>query len=139
MSYLSEDLPAPQPGIDDAPYWAGCNRKELLIQRCTACSEFRFPPSPACPHCSSFEREWVASSGDGTVYTFTWVSHAPHPALKNYTPYNVILVELDDAPGVRIVSNAVNAHRENLQIGAPVSIAWEEVGGNVVLPRFRLL
>lgn len=138
MSYLSEDLPMPQAGIDDAPYWEGCNRKQLLVQRCKACSEFRHPPMPACPHCKSFEREWFASRGEGRVYTYTWVSHAPHPALKGNTPYNVILVELDDAPGVRIVSNAVNADDTNLQIGAPVSIAWDELANGVVLPRFKL-
>jgi len=138
MTYLPEELPAPQPGIDDAPYWQGCSRKELLVQRCAACGEFRHPPSPACPHCKSFEREWFASRGEGKVYTFTWVSHAPHPALKGYTPYNVVLVELDDAPGVRIVSNAVNATAANLEIGTPVSIAWEELGNGVVLPRFRV-
>jgi uncharacterized OB-fold protein len=139
MSYLSEDLPMPQASIDDAPFWEGCKHKQLLVQRCTACSEFRHPPMPACPFCKSFGREWIASKGEGKVYTFTWVSHAPHPALKSRTPYNVILVELDDAPGVRLVSNAINADKDNLAIGAPVAIAWDELDNGVVLPRFSLM
>jgi uncharacterized OB-fold protein len=60
-----------------------------------------------------------------------------HPALREKTPYNVILVDLDDAP-VRLVSNLVGDHDNQIVIGMPVEVVWEEGASGAVIPRFRL-
>lgn len=136
MTYLPKDTPLGQQTPDEAPFWAACQRRELRIQRCTSCGLHRQPPGPFCPRCRSEASEWRQVPGTGTVYTFTIVHHAVHPVLRAAVPYNVVVVLLDDADDVRLVSNLVDAGPD-IRIGQRVELAWEEVDEGRLLPRFR--
>jgi uncharacterized OB-fold protein len=137
MSYLPQGTPLPQPNPDDQPYWGFCSRRELRIQRCIQCGRFRHPPMPLCAVCGSGETEWAAVPGTGTVFSYTIVHHPTHRALKSAVPYNVVVVHLDDADDVRIVSNVIDAAPEEISIGLRVTLAWDEAEGGSFLPRFR--
>lgn len=137
MSYLPEGTPLPTPTPDDQAYWDFIDRRELRIQRCTECASFRHPPMPNCPCCRSARFDWQPVSGKGTVFTYTIVRHAAHPALKPALPFNVAVVMLDDADDVRIVSNVVDAAPDEIGIGMPVELVWEPRGDGGWLPRFR--
>ena len=76
-------------------YFAYCAKHDFRLQRCTSCKLFRYPPSTACPWCTELDSEWVSVEGRGTVHSYTEVHHAIQPAFKQYTPYLVLLVELD--------------------------------------------
>jgi len=134
---LLPDLETIHPDLHTAPFWEACKRRELRLQRCHACGRFRQPPLPGCPHCGSTEVEWRRSNGRGRVFSYTIVHHAAIPSLKRCVPYNVIVVELDDAPGARLISNLLDARPDEIEVGMPVELAWDEVGPGVVLPRFR--
>lgn len=75
--------------------------------------------------------------GTGSVYTFTIVHHAAHPALKDTVPYNVSIMLLDGADDVRLISNVVDVPPEDMAIGLRVRVAWEEAAEGRILPRFR--
>ncbi len=45
----SYDKPLPQPDRDSLPFWQGTRAGELRVQRCNACSRYRFPPRAAPP------------------------------------------------------------------------------------------
>lgn len=83
---------------DGAPFWEYAARGELRIQACADCGELRFPPRPCCPHCRSFATEWRRVTGRGRIWSYV----LPHPPLlpdyAEQAPYNVVLVELTDAP-----------------------------------------
>ena len=74
--------------------------------------------------------------GTGSVYTFTIVHHAAHPALKGTVPYNIAIVLLDGADDVRLISNVVDVPPEGMTIGLRVKVAWEEALEGCFLPRF---
>lgn len=137
MSYLPEGTPLPTPTPDDQAYWDFIGRRELRIQRCAECARFRHPPMPNCPHCRSSRFDWQPVSGTGTVFTYTIVRHAAHPALKAALPFNVAVIMLDDADDVRIVSNVVDAAPDEIGIGMPVELVWEPREDGGWLPRFR--
>lgn len=136
-----------QPVIDDdgAPFWEYAARGELRVQYCADCDTPRFPPRPCCPHCQSFAAEWRRMSGRGRIWSYV----VPHPPLlPDYAalaPYNAVLVELDDAPRIRLVGNVVAAPDAPLnsvdpallRIGSRVHVAFTEVDG-VPLPRWLL-
>jgi uncharacterized OB-fold protein len=136
-AYLPVELAALEPDPDTAPFWEACRRGELRIGRCTACGRFRHPPLAGCPACGSRSLEWAKVSGAGTVYSFTIVRHAVLPELAPYVPYNVVVVEPDEAPGVHLVSNVIDAAAEEIAIGLRVELAWEETLPGILLPRFR--
>ncbi|MER5854501.1 MULTISPECIES: Zn-ribbon domain-containing OB-fold protein [Streptomyces] len=98
---------SPVTDTDGAPFWEYAARGELRVQACADCGELRFPPRPCCPHCQSFASQWRPVSGRGRVWSYV----VPHPPLlPDYAaqaPYNVVLVELEEAPRIRLAGNLV--------------------------------
>jgi len=136
--YLPPSMPAPAVTEDTRPFWDACRRRELVVQRCADCGSFRHPPAPVCWRCRSFAHDWVRVSGHGTVFTYAVVHRAPLAALDGYVPFTVVVVALDDAPGVRLVSNLVDATPGEVRVGLPVEVLFEEVSPEVTVPRFRV-
>ncbi|KUF19670.1 Zn-ribbon domain-containing OB-fold protein [Streptomyces silvensis] len=146
------DAPAKQeplltPTVDDdaTPYWEYAAQGELRVQECATCGEPRFPPRPCCPHCASFTTTWRRTSGRGRVWSYV-VPHPPLlPAYAARAPYPVVLVELTDAPRVRLVGNLVaragaaldSVPLERVRIGARVQAVFADQGG-VVVPQWIL-
>jgi uncharacterized OB-fold protein len=90
-----------------------------------------------CPACRSFADEWVRVSGRGHVYSWV-VCHPPVlPAFRERTPYAVVLVELAEDPGLRIIGNWRGPGAEAIRIGLPVEVIFEEAGEGITLPQWR--
>ncbi|MEU5020441.1 OB-fold domain-containing protein [Streptomyces angustmyceticus] len=140
------DLLFPVPDDDGAPFWEYTARGELRIQTCSGCDALRFPPRPCCPHCQSFAAHWQRMSGRGRIWSYV-VPHPPLlPAYAALPGYNAIVVELADAPHIRLVGNLVAAadaplnsvEPARLRIGAPVKAAFHTLPGGVTVPRWLL-
>jgi len=140
-----EPLLSPVPDDDGAPFWRYAARGELRVQACADCGELRFPPRPCCPHCHSFADEWRRMSGRGRIWSYV-VAHPPLlPAYAALAPYDVIVVELDEAPRIRLAGNLVSGPDEpigsvppgRIRIGARVQAVFAEVNG-VTVPRWVL-
>lgn len=130
--------PLPLPDEVTAPFWEGCRRGELRMQRCEECARFRFPPRPMCPRCLSFAAEWVLTSGEGTVYSFV-ICHPPVlPAFQAQVPFAVALVELAEDPALRLLGGVLDTPPDQLRIGQRVRVEFEEIADGVVLPQWRL-
>ncbi len=126
--------PRPVVNRDNAGFWAGVERHQLLIQRCLGCRTLRFPWLPGCNACGGGDWDTVEACGDGTVFSYVVLHHPPFPAFD--PPYAVGLIEL--AEGVRIVSNVVGVPYDKVRIGMPVRlefVRYEE--GQPELPVFR--
>ncbi|MGH0038434.1 MAG: Zn-ribbon domain-containing OB-fold protein [Myxococcota bacterium] len=129
--------PLPRPDDATAPYWQACSRGELHMQRCADCGRWRFPPRPMCPGCRSLADEWVRVSGRGHVFSFV-VCHPPVlPAFRERTPYAVVLVELAEDPGLRVLGNLQGLSPEAIRIGLPVEVVFEDAGEGIALPQWR--
>ena len=130
---------------DGGPFWEGCARGELLVQRCAKCGTRRHPPRPMCPVCRSLAFEWQPMSGRGTIWSFV-VPHPPLlPAYAELAPYNVVVVTLDEDPRLRMVGNLVaspdaainSVEPASIMIGAPVRVVFAQVD-DVTMPRWAL-
>jgi len=121
---------------DGAPFWGYARQGELRVQSCADCGELRFPPRPCCPHCQSFASEWREVAGHGRIWSYV----VPHPPLlpdyADQAPYNVLVVELTDAPRIRLVGNLVaeagarldSVPAERIRIGAKVQVVFSREG-----------
>lgn len=125
--------PRPPITADNAYFFEGVRRGELLVQRCTGCGVLRHPPEPVCAACRSYDWDTVEASGRGEVYSYT-VNHYPRAAAFDY-PLLVALVELEE--GVRIVSNLVGVAPADVRVGMPVEVEYVECDPELVLPMFR--
>jgi uncharacterized OB-fold protein len=89
-----------------------------------------------CPYCHSRDSlEWVPSSGKGHVYSFVAfeTDRMAYPAFK--IPYAVVLVELEEGP--RITANTTDIEANEVYIGMPVEITFEDVDDKLTLYRFK--
>ena len=136
MTYFRGHDVAPTPNADDAPYWENCARRRLAFQRCAACATLTHPPIGVCPACQSRQREWVDAPTRARVYSFTWIHTAAHDSVAECLPYNVAVVEFPDLPGVRLITNVIDALPGAIAVGDDVFLTWEAAGATM-LPRFR--
>jgi hypothetical protein len=94
------------------------------------------PPTAFCHVCRSQELTWVELPGTGAVYTFTIVRHPVIPEVRASVPYVLAVIELDGAPGARLVANVLEVDPLAVHIGMPVTVAWDDVSDEVTVARF---
>jgi len=116
-------------------FYDWCKQEELRFQRCTDCGAWRHVPREMCAECGSWNWEWAKSSGRGTVFTWTVVARALHPAFQSDTPYAPVVVEMDE--GVRLLASVVDCPPDQLRIGMPVEVIFDAVTADVTLPKFK--
>ena len=125
-------------------------RRKLVLRKCTKCGLMRYPPSHGCPWCPSLEWSWQDVSGGGHIYSYEVVHHAIQPGFKEWTPYTVALVELDEQRGahtadeaLRIIANVVTREfrpepEANVAIGKRVRVVFQDIGEDWALPQVSL-
>lgn len=119
------------------PFWRAAAEHRLVIARCATCGAHRMPPAAVCHACRSTEVEWTEPSGEGVVFAFTVIRRDTPPVEKGSSPYVVAVVELPDAGGIRMTTNLVDVEPEDVRIGMPVVLTWDDVEPGIALPRFR--
>ena len=129
---MSEAFPVPEPSTVSAPFWAGTERHQLVMQRCGPCRRMVWYPRPVCPRCGQFSLRWEQLSGHGVVYAVSVHHRAAHPAFADRVPYSVVLVDLDE--GARMMSNVFGPPPD---VGDAVSVAWTALGDGRSLPTFE--
>ncbi len=124
--YLPAGLPAPldEEGVN-APYWQGLAQGALRVQRCGACGTWQFGGEWLCHHCHAFDPAWVEVAPRGRIFSWERVWHPVHPALKERGPYLVVLVELPEAGGLRMLGNLLGDAMQEVPIGAEVEGVFE--------------
>ena len=134
-------LHPPLPVADEwsRPFWEGVSAQKLLVQRCAPCGRLQFPPDASCASCGAADLSFEEMSDRGTVHSFTeTVSGARHPFFQAISPYLVGQVQLDEQEGLVFASNFPGSRYEDLEIGAPVMVEFQEIADGVVIPQFRL-
>ena len=127
--------PRPRITPDAKPFWDALRERRLLLPYCTACGKPHLPPGPVCPFCFAVRLEWRPASGRGQLSTWTVVHKAWFPAFEADIPYNVVQVELAEGP--RLTANVVGIPNEELEVGQPVEIVFDDVTPELTMPRFR--
>lgn len=134
-------MPGPALASINEGMWRAAGQGRLEVQRCTNCGAHRYPPMEGCYRCTSFDWEWSALPGTGTVYTFTWVPDRVRSEQEGrQVLYNIVIVELDGTDGdpVRITSNVLDAWEPgDLHVGERVELQCVPLGEGIALPGFR--
>jgi uncharacterized OB-fold protein len=131
----------PLPVRDDLNrhYWDGAQHGKLVLLRCPACATFVHPPThDTCPSCRHEGLQPVEVAGKGTVYSWSVMHSGGNPGFEDKRPYVVLIVELDEQPGLITIGNLVDAAADDLAVGAPVEVTFEKIDDEVTLPQWRL-
>jgi uncharacterized protein len=133
MSYAK---PLPVVDSETQPFWEGCRKGKLLLQRCTQCGHVRFPPTHFCSKCRSAAHVWIPSSGRGKVFSWIVVRHpVPRDVYATDVPYVVALITLED--GIRIASNIVGIAPEKVTADMLVRVTFRQATHEIALPLFE--
>ncbi len=98
-------------------FWQAAAERRLLVKRCLRCEKTHFYPRNICPHCFSQDTEWLESSGQGTIYSFTVMRKAE-------TPFALVYVRLEE--GVTLLSHLVDCDLDAIAIGQSVRVDYRE-------------
>jgi len=139
MAEEKKEIPKPLPQISPLtqPFWEAAAARKLVMQRCDACGSFVWCPRPACAECGSDKLEWTQVSGLGHVYSFTVIREVVGRGGRGFEkdiPYVVAWVDLEEGP--RFVTNIVGCPVDEVEIGMPVEVIFEEAGEGIFLPKF---
>lgn len=124
------------PRVTDANrhFWTGGAQGELRFLRCGRCATWVHPPAPVCPDCLSRDLLPAAVSGRATVVTYT-LNHQPWVPAPDH-PYAIAIVEIEEQPGLRLMTNIVNCPPGSVRIGMPVRVVFER-HDEVFVPLFE--
>jgi hypothetical protein len=86
-----------------------------------------------CPECLGRDLEPEGVSGRATVASFTineqqWIPGSEH--------YVVAWVAIEEQPDIRLTTNLVQIDENDVEIGMPVTVVFEQVDGDIYLPLF---
>jgi hypothetical protein len=122
------ELPKPSPIPDelDKPFWDACNQGRLVIQNCTWCDRLQHPPEAACWKCGSADNlEWREVSGRGKIYGYGVMYDCPVTLLTDDQPFNLAVVELEEDPGIKMLSHLPGTPVDRVPVGASVRVEFE--------------
>ena len=135
--------PKPVADRDTQPFWDAVAEHRLMIQRCDSCLAWVWQPRPLCPRCHGDALTWIEVSGAARVVSWTAL-HAPVLTVwAEKLPFVILLVELDDAPGVRMIGQLVddagellstNGEAEGVGFGSALSLRWRVDEAGQILP-----
>jgi uncharacterized OB-fold protein len=131
------DYAKPIPHADEAsaPYFEGAKAHKLMLMQCQDCGLWRYPSRHHCSNCWSENTEWKEASGKGTVYTWAAMHQLYHPGFEPDLPYVIAVIELAEGP--RIPTNIVGATSDELRVGMPVEVTFEDIDEEVSIPKFK--
>lgn len=151
--YLGMGLTLDDLDGENLAYFKHCAAHEFHLQHCSVCDLVRYPPTTACPWCMNPNSTWVPIEGKGTVHSYTEVHHAIQPAFKPFTPYMILLVDLDTQKGrpseheaLRVVGNLATPDGKlappelvrSVGIGTRVRMVFSDVAPGLALPQWTI-
>ena len=130
------DYKKPLPVITplERSFWEHTRKHELRLQCCSDCGHYRYPASPVCADCDSDSFTWTRVSGRGKIISWVVFHRCYFPSFADDIPYNVAMIALQEGPVM--VSNVL-APNDDLHIGMPVEVAFEDATATISIPKFK--
>jgi len=149
--YLGMSLSIDDLDGENLEYFRHCAAHDFHLQQCDDCRLLRYPPTTACPWCTCLTSTWMRVEGKGDVHSYEEVHHAIQPAFRDFTPYMVLLVDLDTQKGkpteheaLRVVGNLTTPDGKlappemvkRVGIGSRMRMVFSDAGAGLSLPQW---
>ncbi len=133
------EKPLPDMRPEGDAFWAATKEHKLMLPAGPDGTPFWYPRANAPGTLEPIQ--WVESTGEGTVYTYSTHFIGPSKAYKGDPPHIVALIDLDE--GVRMMSNLVRDEEgypsldpDAVKIGMRVKVVFHDVTDEITLPKF---
>ena len=122
------------------PHFDAANEGRLEMQNCSACNRLQNPPMPTCSQCKSANNlEWKVMSGKGKIYNYGVVYDCPVRLVQEDQPFNLVVITLDDDPGIQMYSHLPGTPVDDVPVGAAVEVIFEETANGQKVPEWRVV
>ena len=71
---------------------------------------------------------WTELAPRARLFSWAVVKRALHAPFQGIAPYISAVVELDEAPGVRLVTRVIDRDPDSLRMNEPLSVVFEDLG-----------
>ena len=130
--------PRPTPSPLTRPFWEGTRRGKLMLPHCLACDRVHWYPRYLCPFCHATDIDWMEASGEGRIHTYA-VQHRAFGGWAEETPFVTAYIDLQEGDRMATVLRGVDPLApEDIKIGAPVRVEFEDVGDDIHIPYWRV-
>ncbi len=120
-------IPRPDPDRV-APFWRAAAEGRLQFPHCRECGQISWYPVPLCAACGGEEHVWKDVHAAPRIFSWAYARRALEPRLAPLVPYATVIVEFDDAQGVRLVTRLINGGPDQLEIGRSGRIVFRDLG-----------
>ena len=132
--------PIPVPDEVSKPFWDAVNERRLILQNCTACNRLQYPPQAACAGCGSGANlEWKDVRGRGRINGYCVMYESRVVPLRADQPFNIAVIELEEDPAIKFLSHLPGVPLDDVPVGAPVEVIFEEVGPGQLIHEWRIV
>ncbi|AEG51466.1 protein of unknown function DUF35 [Sphingobium chlorophenolicum L-1] len=121
------ELVSPFSNPENAEWAVAATRGELLIKHCRSCGENHYYPRAFCPFCQSADTEFLATSGEGEIYSFA-ITRVLNPVIVH------AYVTLQEGP--TIMTKIVGVDPDRIAIGQQVRLGFEPSKMGFPMPVF---
>lgn len=120
--------PVPAKEANDTEFWDFVDQKKLMLQYCTTCSRWQYPPAANCAQCGSKDNiQWKETSGRGRIQGYCVQYDTRVVVLKADQPLNTAVIELEEEPLIKFFSHLPGTPPDEVPVGAPVRLIFQEV------------
>ena len=128
------------PDEQSKPFWDAANEGRLVIQNCKSCNRLQHPPAPTCDQCGSGDNlEWKEMSGRGKIYNYGVVYDCPVRLLQDEQPFNLVVITLDEDPGIQMYSHLPGTPVDDVPVGASVQVIFEKTANGQMVPEWQVV
>ena len=125
---MPRKLTPPPVNAESEPFFKAARAGRFMIPVCTACGKAHWYPRAICPFCASDKVEWREGSGRGTIYTFSVMRRVKEP---------YVLAHVTLAEGPTMLTNIVDCDFDQVRIGQPVTVVFQDTENGPPVPMFR--
>ncbi len=99
-------------------------RYNLVGTECLVCGAKQFPSRSVCPNCHSRKVQPFTFSGQGEVYSYSTIFHAPL-GYEGFVPYTVALIRLKEGP--LVTAQLTDMDNDEVQVGMKVEMVTRKL------------
>ncbi len=112
----------------------------LVWQHCAACDRLQYPPRATCATCGAAAKlAWKEVHGRGHIAASIVIEDGRLERRMADQPYNLVVITLDEDPGIHCYANRPGTPVDEVPVGAAVEVICEEVAPGQLIHEWQVV
>jgi hypothetical protein len=133
--------PIPIPNELSQPFWDAAKEQKLVLQKCSACGKWNYPPRQNCNSCSARDTlQWQeVQNPTGHVDVHLIIRDSRIRGFRSAQPINFAIIRLNEDPGINFLSNLPGTAPGEFKDGDQVEVVFAAIeGSDQLVPEWQI-